>query len=70
MEWLQDNGVHRDGAIVIEAVEVVVSDAAAAAEIASPGAGGDALVWEELEARARDDATMTASFLVFMASPR
>ena len=67
VEWLQDHGVHRDGAIVIEAIEVVVSDAAAAAEIASPGAGGDALVWEELEARARDEATMTASFLVFIA---
>ena len=67
VEWLQEHGVHRDGAIVIEAIEVVVSDAAAAAEIASPGVGGDALVWEELEARARDDATLTASFLVFMA---
>src|SRR5687768_14452603 len=51
VEWLQDHGVHRDGAISIEAIEVVVSDAAAAAEAASPGAGGDALVWEELEAR-------------------
>ena len=43
-----------------------MSDAAAAAEVATPGAGGDALVWEEFEARARDDAALTASFLVFM----
>jgi uncharacterized hydrophobic protein (TIGR00271 family) len=50
----------------VEAVEVVVSDAAAAAEASSPGAAGDALVWEELEARTRDDAELTASFLVFM----
>ena len=67
VEWLQDHGIHRDGAIVIEAVEVVVSDAAAGAEASSPGEGGDALIWEQLEGRVRDEATLTASFLVFMA---
>lgn len=66
VERLQDHGVHREGAIVIEAVEVAVSDAAACAEAASPGEGGDALVWEQLEARTRDEATLTVSFLVFM----
>lgn len=66
IERLQDHGVHRRGAIVVEAVELVVSDAAAAAEANSPGEGGDALVWEQLEARTRDEATLTASFLVFM----
>ena len=67
IERLQDHGVHRDGAIMIEAVEVAISDAAAAAELASPGEGGDALVWEHIEARTRDEATLTVSFLVFMA---
>lgn len=67
IEELQGMGVHRDGAIVIEAIQVTVSDAAAEAEAASPGEGGDALVWEEVEARARDEATLTTSFLVFMA---
>lgn len=66
IERLQDHGVHRRGAIVVEAVEMVASDAAAVAEASSPGEGGDALVWEQLEARARDEATLTASFLVFM----
>jgi uncharacterized hydrophobic protein (TIGR00271 family) len=66
VEALQDFGVHRDGAIMIEAVQVVVSDAAAEAEAESPGEGADALVWEEVEARARDEATLTASFLLFM----
>jgi uncharacterized hydrophobic protein (TIGR00271 family) len=65
VEGLQDLGLHRDGAIMIEAVRVV-ADAAADAEAASPGEGADALVWEELEARARDEATLTASFLLFM----
>ena len=67
IERLQDHGVHREGAIMIEAVEVAISDAAAAAELASPGEGGDALVWEHIEARTRDEATLTVSFLVFMA---
>jgi uncharacterized hydrophobic protein (TIGR00271 family) len=67
VEWLQDRGVHRRGAISILDVDVVVSDAAAAAEAAIPGHGGDALVWEALEARVRDEAALTVSFLVFMA---
>ena len=67
VEALQCLGVHHDGAITLDPLEAVVSDAAAEAEAETPGAGGDALVWEELEARARDDAALTASFLVFMA---
>ena len=67
VEWLQDHGIHHEGAISVEAVEATVSDAAAAAEEAAPGEASDALVWEELEGRVRDDAALTVSFLVFMA---
>ena len=67
IEWLQDAGVHRGGAISVEAPEAVVSDAAAAAEMGVPGHGADALVWEELDARARTDSCLTPSFLLFMA---
>ena len=67
VESLQRRGLHHDGAITLDPLETVVSNAAAAAEAATPGAGGDALVWEELEGRARDAAALTASFLVFMA---
>jgi uncharacterized hydrophobic protein (TIGR00271 family) len=67
VEWLQDEGIHREGAITIEALEAVVSEAAARAEAQAPGHGGDALVWEELESRARSEARVTASFLVLMA---
>jgi uncharacterized hydrophobic protein (TIGR00271 family) len=67
VEWLQAQGVHRDGAIVVEAVDAVVSDAAAAAEVRAPGHEGDALVWEELESRARTESVLTVSFLAFMA---
>jgi uncharacterized hydrophobic protein (TIGR00271 family) len=66
VERLQDHGIHQSGAIMIDTVEVAVSDAAAAAEAAAPGHGGDSLVWEQLEARTREEATLNVSFLVFM----
>ncbi|MGH9229694.1 MAG: DUF389 domain-containing protein [Acidimicrobiales bacterium] len=67
VEWLQTQGVHRRGAITVEAVEAIVSDAAAAAEALAPGYGTDALVWEELESRTRVEAVLTVSFLAFIA---
>lgn len=66
IEWLQDQKINRSGAITVEALETVVSDAAAAAETAAPGHASEALIWEELEARARNDSVLTTSFLVFM----
>lgn len=59
--------VHRDGSITLNPVDTSISDAAMRAEAAAPGLPGDAMVWEEIEAQARDDATPTPSFFVFMA---
>ena len=56
VEWLQRQDVHRNGAISIGTLESVVSDHAASAEALAPGHGADALVWEEVEARARTEA--------------
>jgi uncharacterized hydrophobic protein (TIGR00271 family) len=67
IEWLQRRGLHHQGAIAVEAVETVVSDAAERATGDAPGHGADALVWEELEARVRADSLVTASFLIFIA---
>ena len=66
IEWLQVQGVHHTGAISIETLESVVSNRAARAEALAPGHGTDALVWEEVEARARTESQVTVSFLVFM----
>lgn len=66
IEWLQVQGVHRDGAITAGPIDTVVSDAAARAERDAPGEGADALIWEEVEAKARTEARLTPSFLVFM----
>ncbi|HEY6532606.1 MAG TPA: hypothetical protein VIY72_09890, partial [Acidimicrobiales bacterium] len=64
---LRQLGVHRDGAITLESVDTSLSDAVMRAEAAAPGDPSDALVWEEVEARAREDATLTPSYLVLMA---
>lgn len=67
VEWLQELEVHHRGAIVVEQLGTVVSDAAATAEDETPGHGADALVWEEVEFRAREESLLTTSFLIFMA---
>jgi uncharacterized hydrophobic protein (TIGR00271 family) len=67
VEWLQRNDVHHRGAITVDSLETVVSDAAAAAEAVAPGHGSDALVWEEIEARTRPESELTISFATFMA---
>ncbi len=67
IEWLQEQGIDRDGAITLTVLDTVVSDAAERAEDAAPGHGTDALVWDELEAVVRDQATLTPSLLVVMA---
>jgi uncharacterized hydrophobic protein (TIGR00271 family) len=66
IEWLQDHGIHHDGAIAIDEVATTVSDAAEDAESRAPGHGADALVWEQLESIARNESRLTASFLTFM----
>ncbi len=67
IEIVRSFDLHRDGAIVFSAAGTVISDSAQRAELEAPGDPGDAIVWEQLEARARNDATMTVSYLVFMA---
>lgn len=66
VEWLQRQGVHRSGAISVDASSTVVSDAAARADAEAPGEAGDALIWEQVEAQARSDSVPTASFFVLM----
>lgn len=66
VEWLQRQRVHTRGAIALELPDAVVSDAAERADARAPGAGPDALIWEQVEARVRDETRPTASYLVFM----
>ena len=67
VDWLQEQRVHHEGAITITTVSTVISARADAAEVAAPGYGTDALVWDELEVHARENAMLTPSFVVLMA---
>ena len=66
VEWLQRQGVHHSGAISVDTAATIVSDAAAQADALAPGEGGDALIWEQIEAQARSDSVPTTSFFVLM----
>jgi uncharacterized hydrophobic protein (TIGR00271 family) len=55
-----------DGAITLETLDTVLSDAADAAEEAAPGQGSDAVVWDELVARTGEDSRLTVGYQVFL----
>jgi uncharacterized hydrophobic protein (TIGR00271 family) len=63
---LRERGLHRRGSIALEHIDLSLSDVAAEAERVAPGLGTDAAVWEEVDARVRDDAALSIGFLVFI----
>lgn len=66
LDRLTDLGVDHRGAITLEQLDTVLSDAADRAEEAAPGDGADAVVWDELIGRTGEDSRLTASFLAFL----
>jgi uncharacterized hydrophobic protein (TIGR00271 family) len=63
---LRELGVPSDGSISIEEIDSQLSTAAERAERAVPGSPGDAVVWEEVEARTSESIELNANFLAFM----
>ena len=63
---LRELGLSRDGAIVVERLDIILSAAAERAERESPGLGSDALVWEELEQNAGEETHLSFAYLTFM----
>ncbi|GAA2049533.1 DUF389 domain-containing protein [Williamsia deligens] len=66
LDGLTGLGVHREGSITLEPLDTVISDAAIRAEREAPGDPDDAIVWNELTRRTRDDATLSVTFLAFL----
>ncbi len=58
--------LRRLGAITLDVVDTVVSNAAYRAEKEADGDPGDAIVWEELVARTREESTFNVTFLTFL----
>ena len=64
---LRELDVDKEGSIAIEEIDSAISAAATKAERSAKGAAGDAVVWEEVEARTSEDIELNAIFLAFMA---
>ncbi|TNM59628.1 DUF389 domain-containing protein [Streptomyces sp. NP160] len=67
LDRLRELGVPERGSIAIEDVDLSLSTAAETAERAAPGHASDALVWEDLTARTREESTLSVSYLTFFA---
>ena len=63
---LRDLGIDRDGCIMVERVDTVLSAAAERAEERVPGLGVDAVVWEEIEHTTGEETELSAAFLTFL----
>jgi uncharacterized hydrophobic protein (TIGR00271 family) len=66
LEQLRELGIDRDGAISVEFVETAISPGARRAIERAAGDEADAVVWEQVEQRARENAALSGSYLAFM----
>jgi uncharacterized hydrophobic protein (TIGR00271 family) len=65
LDELAGLGLTRRGSIAVEGVDLSLSAGADRAEEQAPGEGSDAVVWAELAARAKEESTLSATYLSF-----
>ncbi|WP_433329307.1 DUF389 domain-containing protein [Spirillospora sp. CA-294931] len=63
----QELGIERDGSITFEQIDLILSDRADLAEESAPGAGEDAVVWQDLDERTAQETKLTWAFVAFLA---
>jgi uncharacterized hydrophobic protein (TIGR00271 family) len=63
---LRELEVPQHGSIAIEFIDTEISDVADEAEKAAAGMPGDAVIWEDVEARTSENTELSFSFLAFM----
>jgi len=66
VERLKALGLKERGAITIDALDTVVSTAAYQAEDEAVGEPADAVIWDELVSRTREESTLTVTFVMFL----
>jgi uncharacterized hydrophobic protein (TIGR00271 family) len=66
IDGLKARGVDQDGAITMEALDTVLSTAAYHAEDEAQGEGADAVIWDELVLRTREESSLNVTFLTFL----
>jgi uncharacterized hydrophobic protein (TIGR00271 family) len=66
LEALRTFGLEQKGAIVVENLDVSISESAIRAEEETPGEPADAVVWEQLEQSAGEETRLSITYLCFM----
>jgi uncharacterized hydrophobic protein (TIGR00271 family) len=66
IDGLKKFGVKERGAITLDVVDTVLSTRAYRAEDEAEGDPADAVVWDELAARTREESTLNGTFLTFL----
>ncbi|MGY4651752.1 DUF389 domain-containing protein [Mycobacterium sp. URHB0021] len=66
IDGLKSFGVKERGAITLDVVDTVLSTRAYRAEDKAEGDPADAVVWDELAARTREESTLNGTFLTFL----
>ncbi len=64
LQELRDLGLEEHGSIAVEDIDLSLSRAADRAMELAPGEGSDAVVWEDLEARAGEESSLSGAYLV------
>lgn len=67
LEELRDLGLEDRGSVAVESVDLSLSRVAARAKEEAPGEGSDAIVWEDLQARTREESSLSGAYLVLFA---
>jgi len=66
IDRLQELGLHTEGSIAAEQIDLSISTAAERAQEEAPGDGDDAVVWAEFAQRVDEDTRLTWAFLAFL----
>jgi uncharacterized hydrophobic protein (TIGR00271 family) len=66
LEALRGLDLEREGAIVVENLDISISESAVKAEQETPGEPADAVVWEGLEQAAGEETRLSITYLCFM----
>lgn len=66
VDELEAMGLEHTGAVTLEPLDTVISDAGKQAQRLAPGNADDTVVWEELLGRTREESTLNATFLAFL----
>lgn len=66
VQELKRLGIQRSGAITLDVVDTVLSTAAYRAEEEAEGDPADAIVWDELAERTRDESRLNVTFVAFL----